>query len=174
MSNEQYQALFGLDGPKLREMFLDGAPAEVGEAVAGLPDDELAELVKDLGGHDMVAMLEAYAQCDAVTDRPSVVFAYTVKGYGLPIAGNPRNHSALLSADQIGALRDALGLTDDWARFEPASPEGILCNRRREELRRAPGHEVARRRGARLHRRTHVAAGVHAGRLRQDPRRPVA
>ena len=43
-------------------------------------------------------MLDAYAQCDAVTDRPSVVFAYTVKGWGLPIAGNPRNHSALLSA----------------------------------------------------------------------------
>src|SRR4051794_14267485 len=39
MSNEQYQALFGLSGPELREMFLDGAPAEVGDAVAGLPDD---------------------------------------------------------------------------------------------------------------------------------------
>src|SRR3954447_537155 len=47
MSNEQYQALFGLTGPKLREMFLDGAPPEVGEAVAELPDDELAELVQD-------------------------------------------------------------------------------------------------------------------------------
>ena len=138
MSNEQYQALFGQEGAKLRAMFLDGAPPEVGDAVAGLPDDELAELVKDLGGHDLVAMLEAYAQCDAVTDRPSVVFAYTVKGYGLPIAGNPRNHSTLLSGEQIGALRDSLGLTDDWARFEPASPEGILCNRRREELRRTP------------------------------------
>ena len=109
MSNEQYQALFGQTGPKLREMFLDGAPAEVGEAVAGLSHDELASLVQDLGGHDLVAMLEAYAQCDAVTDRPSVVFAYTVKGYGLPIAGNPRNHSALLTAEQIGALRESMG-----------------------------------------------------------------
>jgi pyruvate dehydrogenase E1 component len=142
MSNEQYQALFGLTGPKLRELFLDGAPAEVGEAVAELPDDELAELVQDLGGHDLVAMLEAYAQCDAVTDRPSVVFAYTVKGYGLPIAGNPRNHSALLTAEQIGALRDSLGPAgegaDEWARFEPAGPAGILCNERREALRRTP------------------------------------
>ncbi len=138
MSNEQYQALFGPTGPKLREMFLDGAPPEVGEAVAGLADDELGRLVQDLGGHDLVAMLEAYAQCDAVTDRPSVVFAYTVKGHGLPIAGNPRNHSALLSADQIGALRDAMGLSEDWERFDPATPAGILCSRRREELRRPP------------------------------------
>jgi pyruvate dehydrogenase E1 component len=138
MSNEQYQALFGLPGAKLREMFLDGAPAEVGDAVAGLPDDELALLVQDLGGHDLVAMLEAYAQCDAVTDRPSVVFAYTVKGYGLPIAGNPRNHSALLTAEQITALRDSMGLTGDWDRFDPATPAGILCNQRREALRRPP------------------------------------
>ncbi len=42
-------------------------------------------------------MLEAYAEADQVSDRPSVIFAYTVKGWGLPIAGNPRNHSALLS-----------------------------------------------------------------------------
>jgi pyruvate dehydrogenase E1 component len=138
MSNEQYQALFGLTGTRLRALFLDGAPAEVGAAVGNLPDDELTELVQDLGGHDLVALLEAYAECDAVTDRPSVVFAYTVKGYGLPIAGNPRNHSALLTAEQIGALRDAMGLEDDWARFDPATPAGILCSRRREELRRAP------------------------------------
>ncbi|GLY90208.1 transketolase-like TK C-terminal-containing protein [Actinoallomurus iriomotensis] len=138
MSNEQYQALFGLTGPKLREVFLDGAPAEVGEAVAGLPDDELARLVQDLGGHDLVAMLEAYAQCDAVTDRPSVVFAYTVKGHGLPIAGNPRNHSALLTAEQIATLRDGMGLSGDWDRFDPATPAGILCNQRREALRRPP------------------------------------
>jgi pyruvate dehydrogenase E1 component len=138
LSNEQYQALFGLTGAKLREMFLDGAPAEVGTAVADLPDDELAELVQDLGGHDLVAMLEAYAECDAVTDRPSVVFAYTVKGHGLPIAGNPRNHSALLTPEQIGGLRDSLGLTDDWARFDAATPAGILCNRRREALLRTP------------------------------------
>jgi pyruvate dehydrogenase E1 component len=144
MSNEQYQALFGLTGPKLREMFLDGAPAEVGDAVAGLPDDELSLLVKDLGGHDLVAMLEAYAQCDAVTDRPSVVFAYTVKGHGLPIAGNPRNHSALLTADQIAALRRSTGLADsaaEWDRFDPATPAGILCNQRREALRRPPASD---------------------------------
>ena len=55
----------------------------------GMPDADLATLVTDLGGHDIDAMLAAYAECDAVTDRPSVVFAYTVRGWGLPIAGNP-------------------------------------------------------------------------------------
>ncbi|MEV0722771.1 transketolase C-terminal domain-containing protein [Micromonospora purpureochromogenes] len=140
MPNEQYQSLFGLAGPALRKQFLDGAPAEVGAFVADVPDDELGPLVTDLGGHDLEAMLDAYAQCDAVTDRPSVVFAYTVKGWGLPIAGNPRNHSALLSTEQVDALRAANGLTaeTEWDRLDPASPAGIRAGERREALSRAP------------------------------------
>ncbi|SCF40151.1 pyruvate dehydrogenase E1 component [Micromonospora purpureochromogenes] len=140
MPNEQYQSLFGLAGPALRKQFLDGAPAEVGAFVADIGDDELGPLVTDLGGHDLEAMLDAYAQCDAVTDRPSVVFAYTVKGWGLPIAGNPRNHSALLSTEQVDALRAANGLTaeTEWDRLDPASHAGIRAGERREALSRAP------------------------------------
>jgi pyruvate dehydrogenase E1 component len=88
----------------------------------------------------MEAMLTAYAECDSVSDRPSVVFAYTIKGWGLPIAGNPRNHSALLTGEQIDVFRTELGLTPEteWDRFDAASPAGIVCNRRRDELRRPP------------------------------------
>ncbi|MEU8311545.1 MULTISPECIES: pyruvate dehydrogenase [unclassified Micromonospora] len=140
MPNEQYQSLFGLAGPALRKQFLDGAPAEVAAFVADIGDDELGPLVTDLGGHDAQAMLDAYAQCDAVTDRPSVVFAYTVKGWGLPIAGNPRNHSALLTTEQVDALRAAHGLTPEteWDRLDPASPAGIRAGERREALSRPP------------------------------------
>ena len=144
MPNEQYQSLFGLDGPALRERFLDGAPGAVGEYVATVSDDELGPLVTDLGGHDIDALLDAFAQADAVVDRPTVVFAYTVKGWGLPIAGNPRNHSALLSAEQVDALRDRVGLTaaNEWDRFDPSSAAGILTASRREALALPP-----RRRG---------------------------
>jgi pyruvate dehydrogenase E1 component len=140
MPNEQYQSLFGLAGDALRKQFLDGAPDGVAELVAEVPDGELAELVTDLGGHDLSALLQAYRQCDEVRDRPSVVFAYTVKGWGLPIAGNPRNHSALLSGEQVDGLRSSLGLTqqDEWDRFDPASPAGVWCNVRREALARPP------------------------------------
>ncbi|MGC5661796.1 transketolase-like TK C-terminal-containing protein [Micromonospora sp. WMMD723] len=142
MPNEQYQSLFGLTGPALRQQFLDGAPDGIAGFIADLTDEELAPLVTDLGGHDLAAMLDAYAQCDAVTDRPSVVFAYTVKGWGLPIAGNPRNHSALLTTDQVDALRAAHGLTagTEWDRLDPASPAGIRAGARREALARAPRH----------------------------------
>ncbi|WBB56851.1 pyruvate dehydrogenase [Verrucosispora sp. WMMD573] len=140
MPNEQYQSLFGLTGPALRKQFLDGAPEGIAALIADVSDTDLGPLVTDLGGHDLAALLDAYAQCDAVTDRPSVVFAYTVKGWGLPIAGNPRNHSALLTGEQVDALRAAQGLTRDteWDRLDPASPAGIRAGQRREALSRAP------------------------------------
>ncbi|MBP2703344.1 pyruvate dehydrogenase [Microbispora sp. RL4-1S] len=138
MPNEQYQSLFGLSGADLRKRFLDGAPAEVEAFVAEVSDDDLAPLVTDLGGHDLSAMLDAYAQCDAVTDRPSVVFAYTVKGWGLPVAGNPRNHSALLTAEQVDGLRGAMGLDLDteWDRLDPATEAGTWAAARRDALAR--------------------------------------
>ena len=140
MPNEHYQSLFGLSGGQLRERFLDGAPPGVDRVLGGVPDTELASLVTDLGGHDLASMLAAYAACDAVRDRPSVIFAYTVKGWGLPIAGNPRNHSALLLPTQIGEFRDSLGLTEqtEWDRFDASTAAGILCSQRREVLRREP------------------------------------
>ena len=53
----------------------------------------------------------ARPRCDAERRAAaSVIFAFTVKGWGLPIAGHPMNHSALLlDRRQIDALRLALG-----------------------------------------------------------------
>ncbi len=140
MPNEHYQSLFGLSGQALRERLLDGAPRDLASFVDGIHDDELPGLVTDLGGHSMSAMLAAYAECDRVHDRPSVVFAYTVKGWGLPIAGNPRNHSALLTPDQVDTVRSSMGLTraDEWTRLDASTPAGRLCAERATALRRAP------------------------------------
>ena len=129
MSNEEYQSLFAHSGAELRRRFLNGASAELERFLDEWSDDEIGPLVHNLGGHDLPSLIEAYRACDAVTDRPSVVFAYTVKGWGLPIAGDPLNHAALLSTEQVDAFRDSLGLTSEteWDRFDPQSAEGRLC-----------------------------------------------
>ncbi|MDQ3470108.1 MAG: pyruvate dehydrogenase, partial [Actinomycetota bacterium] len=129
MSNEEYQSLFAHRGAELRKRFLAGAGDDVERFVDTIADDDLAPLVQNLGGHDLSVLVDAYRACDAVTDRPSVVFAYTVKGWGLPIAGDPLNHAALLSGKQIGELRASCGLTADteWERFDATSPEGQVC-----------------------------------------------
>ena len=140
MSNERYQSLFALRGPDLRPAFLDGADDSVRRFVDDIGDDELVPLVQNLGGHDLGLLLDSYRACDAVTDRPSVVFAYTVKGWGLPIAGDPLNHAALLSATQIDELRAELGLTTEteWDPFDAASAEGELCTRLGAAINNAP------------------------------------
>ena len=144
LPNEHYQSLFGLAPADVRARFLDGAPEEVRGFCAGLADDDLAALVTDLAGHDLRSLLDAFAACDADKDRPSVVFAYTVKGWGLPMAGNPRNHSALLTTTQIDEMRARLGLTPDteWDRFDPMTPAGQWAAARREHLAR-PSHPAA-------------------------------
>lgn len=140
MPNEHYQSLFGLDPAAVRGRFLDGAPAQVQQFCAGIADEDLAALVTDLAGHDFGSLLEAFSACDAEKDRPSVLFAYTIKGWGLPIAGNPRNHSALLTTAQIDQLRDRLGLTPatEWDRLDPTTHAGQWAAARREQLTRAP------------------------------------
>jgi len=100
MPNEEYQSLFAFHGDELRKGILANGSSELTGFLAGYTDDELGPLVHNLGGHDLRELLRAYRACDAVDDRPSVVFAYTIKGWGLPFAGDPLNHAALLNRGQ--------------------------------------------------------------------------
>ena len=133
MSNEEYQALLRLPGPAARERLVMGAAAGVKDAlarsVADTPDENLVGLLGDLAGHDIAELLSCFNAVGEDGNRPTVVFAYTIKGWGLPIAGNPLNHSMLLSQDQLDALRPKLGIDpqDDWAAFAAGSPEYRLC-----------------------------------------------
>jgi pyruvate dehydrogenase E1 component len=63
-----------------------------------------------------------------------------MKGWGLPFAGDPQNHSAQLSTAQIDVLRTVSGLTsaDEWGRFDPSSEAGRLCAKTRARLDRGP------------------------------------
>ena len=57
-------------------------------------NDELQKLTLNLGGHDMPSLLEAFER-NAHDDRPVCFLCYTIKGYGLPLAGHKDNHSGL-------------------------------------------------------------------------------
>jgi pyruvate dehydrogenase E1 component len=126
MPNEEYQRLLRSTPNELRER-LPGRSAALGRLVGELDDGELRAGLRDLGGHDLGALIEAYRRAEH--DRPTVVFAYTIKGWSLPIEGHPENHSALLTRDQMVELADALSADagDPWAGFDPGSPEAELC-----------------------------------------------
>jgi pyruvate dehydrogenase E1 component len=132
MPNQLYQSLFGASEEVVAEALLRDLETHERPRLARLLRDykgQVGPLIQDLGGHDLADILGALQLARAETERPAILFAYTIKGFGLPIAGRPLNHSALLTAEQIDELRLALGLTDEgeWDRFDPESPEGRLC-----------------------------------------------
>jgi pyruvate dehydrogenase E1 component len=129
MPNEEYQRLLRAPAAELRERLAGSRRPRLKKLVAELDDQELTRAFRDLGGHDLEALLDAYRQTDAVTDRPCVIFAYTIKGWRLPTEGHPSNHSALLSPGQFAELALDLNATEDdpWQQFPADSPEAALC-----------------------------------------------
>jgi pyruvate dehydrogenase E1 component len=141
MPNEEYQRLLRGDAAELRER-LPGSGrgrCELERLIGELDDEQLRRAIRDLGGHDLADLVEAFRRADA-DPRPTVIFAYTIKAWGLPTEGHPANHSALLSVEEWEALAPTLGAdaAQPWARFEPGSPEDELCARAAERMRREP------------------------------------
>ena len=140
MPNEEYQELVRLPGADARARVLAEAPKtardKLRHALADTADDDVPGLLGDLGGHDLGELLGAYQAADAESSRPTVLFAYTMKGWGLPFAGDPLNHSALLSPEQIDTLRAQLGVPegDDWACFPPDADESAVCHAAAQRL----------------------------------------
>lgn len=137
MSNPEYQRLLRCTPDQLRERLPGGDPELVG-LVSTLDDPTLHAAVRNLGGHDLAALAAAFAAIDDT--RPTVIFAYTVKGYGLASEGHPQNHSSQLSVAQFGELARRSGTDPDapWGRFAADSPAGLVCARTAARLRREP------------------------------------
>jgi pyruvate dehydrogenase E1 component len=142
MPNEEYQRLLRSPAAELRERLpgAGGARRELQRLLGELEDDELSAALRDLGGHDLADLLDAFRRADEQSDRPTVIFAYTIKAWSLPTEGHPGNHSALLSGAQWEQLAVDLGAdaTHPWARFAADSHAGRLCAQAAERLRRAP------------------------------------
>jgi pyruvate dehydrogenase E1 component len=139
MANPEYQRLLRLPAGKLRASLPSGGDADaIGALIAGLPDDVLMSAFRNLGGHDLRALDAAFHAIDGT--RPTVIFAYTVKGYGLATEGHPQNHSSLLTGEQLAQLatRSGIDLADPWARFPAGRPEALACAGAAARLRRAP------------------------------------
>ncbi len=136
MPNAEYHALLRCPPVAARKLLATapgGLPDSAIEALLGrVADDEIPALCADLGGHDLADILEALAEAERQRERPSVILADTIKGWGLPLAADPGNHGALLTHAQVDALRAAYGIPEgrEWDAFPPGSPEAALIGGR--------------------------------------------
>ena len=135
MANPEYQRLLRCPPDELR-LRLPAGDEALARLVADLDDAALAAAIRNLGGHDLSSLDEAYGTID--DSRPTIILAYTIKGWGLAVEGHPQNHSALLTETQLGELAAQLG-TDPgrpWQRAAGDSAAGALCEQTARRLRR--------------------------------------
>ncbi|MFG1301910.1 transketolase [Xanthobacter sp. V3C-3] len=118
--NAEYSALTFQGGAAWRKRLMDdlGDQGDVSALIARRSDAELAALMTNLGGHDIGALIAAFDAIDH--DRPVAFLCYTVKGFGLPLAGHKDNHAGLMTPAQMEALRAAMnvGVGREWEPFE--------------------------------------------------------
>ena len=84
----EYQACKAKGGAYTREHFFGKYP-ETRELVADMSDEDIWRLNR--GGHDPHKVYAAYAEAAESVDRPTVILAKTVKGYGMGEAGEGQN-----------------------------------------------------------------------------------
>jgi pyruvate dehydrogenase E1 component len=94
-----------------------GGKPHVKKLLDSFEDDGLAALMTNLGGHCVESLMDAFDSAD--DERPTLFIAYTVKGYGLPLAGHKDNHSGMMNPGQIDQLRMSMGIEVDqeWEPF---------------------------------------------------------
>jgi pyruvate dehydrogenase E1 component len=119
--NQLYSALTFQGGAAWRQRLLEelGDQGDVSTLIERRSDAELARLMTNLGGHDLPLILETFDRAQR-HDRPVCFIAYTIKGFGLPLAGHKDNHAGLLTAAQMEGFRASVGVRPghEWDEFE--------------------------------------------------------
>lgn len=122
--NQLYSALTFQGGAAWRKRLLDdiGDQGPVTKLIEKRSDAELAQLMGNLGGHDIPSLLEAF-EAAGKHDRPVCFICYTVKGFGLPLAGHKDNHAGLMTPDQMAGFQVAQKIRPghEWDKWEAAT-----------------------------------------------------
>jgi pyruvate dehydrogenase E1 component len=148
----QYQKYVVSDGDYIREHFFGKYP-ELLELVKNYSDDKLRKLKR--GGHDPEKVYAAYQAAIDCKDRPTVILAKTIKGYGVGEGGEGRNmthNQKKLNEEELSEFRTRFGIPISDERVAEAPfyrpPEKSPEMKYLRERRRALGGPVPQRNNA--------------------------
>ena len=105
------QRIFTSDAKTFRDELFN--TPQLKAMISHLSDEDLEKLASNLGGHDMIKINAAYAAAESINDKPTVILARTIKGYGLgpAFAGKNSTHGKKKAdVETIKWMRDDLGL----------------------------------------------------------------
>lgn len=117
--NALYSALTFKGGAAWRKRLMDdlGDQGAVSDLIGRRSDGDLAMLMENLGGHCLQSLCEAFDAAQG--EQPTVFLAYTVKGWGTPLAGHKDNHAGLMTPEQMAGFQTSMGVPkgQEWQPF---------------------------------------------------------
>ena len=137
LADYELQVGLMLKDPKELRTYLVEKHKKAEKFMKSLSDADLMAAYRDFGGHDFATLIHAFEASKKETSRPTMVIAHTIKGWGLDMAANPGNHSAIPDAAELEILAERGGMPkgEAFARFDPKSAEGKFLKERGEKLR---------------------------------------
>lgn len=115
--NALYSALLYQGGAAWRTRLARDLGDDIAGFLSAHDDDGLARIMANLGGHCIETICETLG--GVRDDRRRVFLAYTVKGWGTPLAGHKDNHAGIMTTAQIETFRDRLSIPEgaEWDRM---------------------------------------------------------
>jgi pyruvate dehydrogenase E1 component len=146
----EYQNAKANDGAYVRKNFFGKYP-ELLERVSRMTDDDIWRLNR--GGHDPHKIYAAYASAVKTVDKPTVILAKTVKGYGMGKIGEGKNtthQQKKMDIESIRQFRDRFNIPiaddklADLPFYKPSNDDPII--KYLQERRQALGGYLPQRR----------------------------
>ncbi|QCI24293.1 pyruvate dehydrogenase (acetyl-transferring), homodimeric type [Buchnera aphidicola (Muscaphis stroyani)] len=137
-----YQTFKSKDGAYVRKHFF-GRYSETLTLVKDMTDEEIWKLNR--GGHDPIKMFNALRRASFVKDKPTVILAHTVKGYGMGVIAEGKNIAHQIKKININGIRYIrdrfkIPVSDDnieklpYIHFKKNSKEYDYIHQKRKEL----------------------------------------
>jgi pyruvate dehydrogenase E1 component len=136
LQDYEFQALLLLQDVAALRLGLLKSHAHLAEFLKGVSDLELFLALRDLGGHDIIALAQAMLKSKENPRKPTMIIAHTLKGWGLRSAAAQGNHSSLPTQEEVDQLREAQGLPSDrlFAPFDEGTSESAFLKERGDKL----------------------------------------
>ena len=122
--NDLFSALTYQGGKDWRKTLLEffNNDLDTIKLIKSYNDEELNSLMTNLAGHDLETLDSAFSKY-LNNNKPTCFICYTVKGFGLPLAGHKDNHSGIMNSNQFNDYKKLMKIREgkEWEKTEGIS-----------------------------------------------------
>ena len=139
LSDWSLQILLQITNMKEARKLMLQHDSEIKPFLEKISDEDLKMALHDLGGHDLKVLTQALLDSKKDTKKPCAIIVHTIKGWGLQMASQGGNHSAIPTKEEVGELLKKTNLSQNsglFPRFEKSSLENQYLKKKSQELKK--------------------------------------